>query len=160
LFLGFFGKEAIMAKSERQRQLAAEKKRRKDRKRAAKRRPESFKVSVTKQLQTISTLSSQSGEIVRLLMDGLTEEQSAQQLGIATQEVSSVVKAFNRLPDGIKDVVTRWPEAFKNPKFLDGLLEASKRFKRDKLGCVDFSSSDLSHLNSLFQEGRAQIEEK
>lgn len=149
-----------MAKSERQRQRAAEKKRRREKEKEAARRPESFQVSVTKQLRDITTLSSQSGEIVQLLMDGLSEEQSAQKLGIETAEVSAVIKAFNRLPDGIKDVVMRAPGTLRNPKLLDGLLEASKRFKRNKLGGIDFTPADLTYLESLLKEGRAQIEEK
>ncbi len=145
-----------MAKSERQRQKAAEKRKRRAKEKKALRPPDSRTIWM-KCLHDVTTLSNHSGNIVKLLKEGLSEKEAAQQLGIKPEEVAAVHTAFNRLPHAIKDIAIRYPGALENPKFCEGLLEATKRLKRNKHGDVDYSSSDLTHLHSLLQQGREQI---
>lgn len=141
-------------KSERQRQRAAEKKKEKAanrKRRAASRSDES---ALDRQIVKIAALSKHSGQIVSLLMTGRSQSEVSAQLEVSTDEVYQVLTAFEKLPQGIQDIIVKYPEALKNGKLVVALKEATKLVSRDVRGGAHFSIAAQQKLVDILQQGR------
>jgi hypothetical protein len=141
-------------KSERQRQAAAQKKKEK----AEERRKRALKSAHGKtfegQIERLSALSKHSGEIVKLLLEGLDPGAVASSIGIEVQEVDGVLAAFNKLPSQLQDLMTRYPQALKNGMLIPAVRVASRLVRRGVHGGADFSDDAYQRLHEILSQGR------
>lgn len=143
-----------MAKSEKRRQAAAQKKKDKAEERRKRAASKAHDLTFEGQVSRLAALSKHSGQIVKLLLEGLSPKDVASRLAVEVKEVDQVLSAFNRLPRGIQDLMTSYPQALENGKLIPAIRAASKLVSRGVLGGADFSSEAQEKLVEILQEGR------